>query len=407
MKYLFFVLITLCACTSSCKKEELLNPETEELTVLEKIDSIVSLENDEERQLATSSFWNSLKNENNIPFTKDSLAIFFYYGEANTVKWNGDFNSWTQDATYDSKGVNIEGTDLWYWSAVFPEDARLDYKITLNGSNWILDPENQYQQWSGFGPNSELRMPKYETENMLTPNPNIETGSTETFTIYSDQLNYQVAIKVYLPTHYENANSLPVIIVTDGHEYSDERLGNMITVLDNLIAEDKIEPIIAAFIDPRDPDNLGINRRQDEYTINANYLDFVTGELVPRLETQFKAAAEPDKRAILGTSLGGINSSYFGARANQYFKNIASQSPAYWYRSNEIYDLVEQAEHSETKIFMSAGTFNDGLENALKMKEIYETKGLATEMMTVNEGHSWGAWSAQLDDILIYFYGNE
>src|SRR5690554_7795172 len=81
-----------------------------------------------------------------------------YRSNANSVSWNGDFNNW--GAFEILKPEKIEGTDLWIGKTRFASDARLDYKI-VEGSNWILDPNNLHQQWSGFGPNSELRMPDY------------------------------------------------------------------------------------------------------------------------------------------------------------------------------------------------------------------------------------------------------
>ena len=33
--------------------------------------------------------------------------------------------------------------------------------IKLLNKEWILDPANPYIQYSGFGPNSELRMPEW------------------------------------------------------------------------------------------------------------------------------------------------------------------------------------------------------------------------------------------------------
>jgi len=406
MRYLLFTfLVFLFSCTTSCKEEQLSEPKEKELTVLEELEQIANISDEKERTEATEEFWNQFKEENEIPYTKDSLAIFFYYGKAQTVSWNGDFNSWSQDQKFKNDGTQIKDTKLWYWPVTFPKDARLDYKITIDENNWILDPENPHQQWSGFGPNSELQMPEYQEEPMLTADENIAKGSLETYHIFSDRLQYGVNYKVYLPADYESLENLPCIYVTDGHEYSDEKLGNMITVLDNLIGNEEISPIMAVFIDPRDPNNPNLNRRQDEYTINNDYLDFAVHELIPAVDQEYKTSGNASDRAILGTSLGGLNSSYFAAEGNNYFKKIAIQSPAYWYRANQIYELVNQAEHSDTKVFMTAGTFNDGLENAEKMQEIYKNKGIEMKTMTVNEGHSWGAWSAQLDDILVYFYG--
>jgi len=406
MRYLLFTfLVFLFSCTTSCKEEKLAQIQEKDLSVLQKIEQIAQIEDQKERIEATEVFWDNFKNESEIPYSKDSLAIFFYYGDAQKISWNGDFNSWSQDQNFKNDGTQIKDTKLWYWPVVFPKDSRLDYKITIDENNWILDPENPHQQWSGFGPNSELLMPDYQKEPTLIANEDLAKGTLKSHNIFSEKLQYGVDYKVYLPSNYASLENLPCIYVTDGQEYSNEKLGNMITVLNNLIGNGKISPIMAIFIDPRAPNDSNHNRRQEEYTINNDFLDFVTQELIPDVNREYNSSEKASDRAILGTSLGGLNSSYFAAAGNNYFKQIAIQSPAYWYRANQIYELVNQAEHSGTKIFMTAGTFNDGLENAKKMQNIYKNKGLETKIMTVNEGHSWGAWSTQLDDILIYFYG--
>jgi S-formylglutathione hydrolase FrmB len=41
------------------------------------------------------------------------------------------------------------------------------------------------------------------------------------------------------------------------------------------------------------------------------------------------------------------------------------------------------------------------------MERAYKQLGMAPKFLTVNEGHSWGAWNNQLDELLLFFYGIE
>ena len=93
-----------------------------------------------------------------IPFIEDSTANFIYLGTPNSVSVPGDFNGWSTSAW---PMTHLSQTNFWYRSENFELDARLDYKFVMNGSNWILDPENPNICQGGFGPNSELSMPLY------------------------------------------------------------------------------------------------------------------------------------------------------------------------------------------------------------------------------------------------------
>ncbi len=367
------------------------------------LDSLANISNSQTRDSSITNFWNSLRAEERIPFVLGDSVVFLYKGNASRVSWAGDFNGWNPGVNaYQGKKVGL--SNIWLCLAGFPRDARLDYKIVLNGSNWILDPENPHQQWSGFGPNSELRMPDWVYPEETVKRHWIQHGDfSQNQNIYSVQLGYSVNYRVYVPAGYDSLSNLPVIYVTDGHEYADDRLGSMIIVLDNLIADGKIQPILAVFIDPRNPGNQSQNRRASEYTMNEKFASFVTDELVPAIDSNYKTNSNADARAILGTSLGGINSAYFGAIRNDKFRLIAIQSPAFKYKP-QIYSLYQNSAKMPLKIFMSTGVIYDTEEAARQMKSILESKGYSLKYIEVNEGHSWGNWRALLDEMLIYFF---
>ncbi len=343
----------------------------------------------------------TLQARNQIPFIFEDSVAFLYYGDNASVSWAGDFNGWNPSSEY--KGSEIANTNLWILEKKSPLDARLDYKIVKDGS-WVLDPRNNFTQMSGFGPNSELRMPNWEFAKETILQDGVNRGIlSDNIQIQSnaENLNYSVQYKVYTPFGYESMDNLPVIYVTDGHEYSDDEKGAMVIVLDNLIHSNQIEPIIAVFIDPRDPGNLSNNRRGDEYTANIKFANFVADELVTEIDANYKTNPSADARAILGTSLGGWNSAYFGYTRNDVFHLIGIHSPAF---DQNIIRNYGSSERLPLKIYMSTGVIYDTEDRARAMKAILDEKTYPLQYKEVNEGHSWGNWRALIDEPLIYFF---
>lgn len=356
---------------------------------------------------APEQTWNELKSSGSIPYAVEDSVAFLYKGNATSVTWMGDFNGWGYDKKFKNTGTRIPNSDIWILRASLPKDARLDYKIIVNGNDWILDPNNPHQQWSGVGggsPNSELRMPGWKIDPNAIEREGIAKGKVQRDILYnSPSLGYQVMYSVYVPAGYNVNQKYPVIYVTDGYEYLHERMGNMHVVLDNLIADKKIQPVIAVFVDHREPVNRANNRRMTELAMNAKYLSFFADEFVPYIEANYPVSADPKQRAVLGTSMGGLTSAYFAFTKPGVFGMAGIQSPAFWYKT-EIYQVCDSPENPPVKIYLTTGVVNDAQDGARKMRDILEKNTCAYQYSETNQGHSWGNWRDTLDDILIYFF---
>jgi enterochelin esterase-like enzyme len=362
----------------------------------------------QEDSAAVEAAWRDLSDRENIPFVYEDSVAFLYRGNAESVTWMGDFNRWGLNREFNNTGSRIPGTDIWVLKTSFPKNARIDYKILLNGANWILDPENREHQWSGVGggsPNSELRMPEWEEDPITTrPAEGMKRGKVEAdILLNSKVLGYQLTYSVYIPHGYKPNHTYPVIYVIDGYEYMHEKMGNMVLVLDNLIHLQKIKPIIAIFIDHREPVNRSNNRRMQELAMNEKYLKFMTDELIPLIEKNHNVSKEPSTRAVLGTSMGGLSAAYFAFSRPDVFGLAGIQSPAFWFKP-EIYTLCANIENPPVKTFMTTGLINDTEEGAKKMKSLLDQNTCTYEYREVPQGHSWGNWRDLIDDILIYFF---
>jgi enterochelin esterase-like enzyme len=371
---------------------------------MHQLEMLANLTDSVRRQAEIDRLWTELAAKGQIPLVEGDSVFFLYRGTADSVTWHGDFNGWGRDRNFPTKGKRLGRSDVWYLKARFPSDARFDYKIVLNGKDWILDPNNPLQQWGGGGPNSVLYMRGWHPEKEVSVRRNVKSGNLgENQLINSGSLGYEVNYRVYLPAGYAALSHLPVIYVTDGQEYANEKMGAMVTILDNLIADKKIKPLIAVFIDPREPGNPANNRRMTELALSDPFVSFVTHELVPAIDSQYKTSPSAENRAILGTSLGGLNAAYVCVRASHYFHLIGINSPAFWYRP-AIYQLVEQSHRLPIKLYMSTGVINDTEEGARRMKSILTAKGYPLKYQEVNEGHSWGNWRSLIDDVLLHFF---
>ncbi|MEO0587481.1 MAG: hypothetical protein AAF078_07570 [Planctomycetota bacterium] len=148
------------------------------------------------------AFWNALRAAGQVPYAQDGRVAFLYRGNAGSVAFAGDHNGWNPNAG-SARAARVGASDVWINERAFPDDARIDYKVVANG-NWVLDPANPLQVWSGFGPNSELRMPDYEFPRETVPRPGQPNGSlSPNVLINSDRLGYGV--------HYRGSARRPAI----------------------------------------------------------------------------------------------------------------------------------------------------------------------------------------------------
>lgn len=327
------------------------------------------------------------------PVIEDDTATFVFYGDVEKVEIAGDFNGWGNDGTWVCK--RIEKTNFFYYSKVFEPTARLDYKIIVNGGSWILDPLNPNQVSGGYGPNSELAMSAYVQPWEIEMYESVAKGSIESFSLQSEKLNKTFEIKVYLPANYESYNTLSTVYVHDGQEYL--TLGSMKNVLDNLIDSNKIDPLIAVFIEP-------INR-MDEY-MNAqrfNYAEFVAGTIVNYIDENYKTNKSKDHRLTMGTSLGGNISGLIAFNYPEVFANSGWHSPALWVNEQEVANLYK-SEAKDVKIYFNVGTYEDLVVDWDVFTNRLTELSVNHKWEQYHEAHSWGFWRATTDNILEFFF---
>jgi enterochelin esterase family protein len=335
-----------------------------------------------ERQVVVDSFMNAA---GTFPFLEsDTLCHFIYTGTASSASVAGDFTYWNPNWEM----TQIIGTNFWYRDAIFEDDARLDYKFVLNGSSWILDPRNPNTCTGGFGPNSELRMPAYTIPPEISYYPGIPHGTLVDTVFYSNQLGNSRTVKIYLPPGYSSdTTEYPVILFHDGLEYIS--LANANNVLDYLIGQREIQPVIGVFVPP-------VNRT-DEYAgaqIDA-FTYFITGVVMPEIDRKYRTSGDPRKRATLGASNGGNISLYLGMKHPEAFGKIAAQSSNV---QTIISSTFQYGNKLDLEFYLDIGTYDIPVLIPLVegLVQILQNRGYAYQYYQWHEGHSWGNWKGHL-----------
>ena len=119
---------------------------------------------------------------------------------------------------------------------------------------------------------------------------------------------FQRQVAVYIPAGYVANTPTPFIVVQDGQTYIKDE-GATTTdkafippMLDNLIHEKRIPPIVAVLIAP----GPGGQRTIEYDTVSDRYTNFIETEVLPRITKDYQVAftTDPEGRATFGMSSG-------------------------------------------------------------------------------------------------------
>ena len=341
------------------------------------------------------------------PVIEDNLACFYWYGKASAVLINGDIQAgWTKPDTMES--ISCGDKKLFYRIYSLPADARVDYQFIVDGTI-ITDPRNPIITPSGFGLHSQCAMPVFKSDNVLQYRADIIHGTVDSLFFESNQTSIQPrSLKIYKPANYDSFTSLPALYVNDGFKAID--YCSYINVLDSLIADKKIKPIVVVFIDFIEGDQ--------DYFLNKTeeYFSAVCKELVPFIDAKYSTSKQAKDRVLAGISASAHISLLIALKRPDVFLNAAGQSPT---TTLELFDAVNSASinkqtKKELKLYFDVGRFDlvqTGIDNnsflyanQLLRKEM-KNAGINHTFNVFNDGHEWANWRERIDEILIYFFG--
>ena len=229
---------------------------------------------------------------------------------------------------------------------------------------------------------------------------------------------------VYVPSVY-NGNPrrrFPVLYLQDGQNLFDPatsfagvawRVGE---TADRLIAEGKIEPLVVVGIY-----NTG-KQRVREYTPSrakklggggANrYGKMLTREIMPFIESKYRALSGPAHTGVGGSSLGGLLAMYLGLSYPEVFGRVAALSPSVWWNQRWILNFAARRRlKSRPRIWLDTGT-QEGTHttvDARKMREVLLQRGwregrdLHYEEIPGGQ-HNEAAWAQRVGPFLHFLF---
>lgn len=328
-----------------------------------------------------------------VPVTENNNTVYFIYkGIASSVSIAGDATSWSPTLGMQK----ISGTNYWFVSAQYEADARLEYKIVVDETNWKLDPMNERVAHGGMGDNSELLMPQYVPPFYIYERDVVPWGTYSDTVIYSKYLKENRQLRIYLPPRYEVTDALyPLIIFHDGLELFDRMAVR--NVLDNMTFERKIKPMIAVFVQPV--------HRDQEYSgkLQKKYSKFITDELISFLNKNYRTVKDPGYRATAGISNGGNISLWLAASRPDIFGKAGAQSSNV---EKNVLKAFSKNSLTGSRIYLDFGKYDLPVlvPKIQSLKQILEQRSIPHVYNEYPEGHNWGAWQKHLPEMLEYLF---
>jgi len=111
-------------------------------------------------------------------------------------------------------------------------------------------------------------------------------------------------IEVYVPANYVKGSEVPFIVLGDGGSAAWK---DMNVVLDNLIQQRRVPPMVSIQIGNGGQDAQGAQRGREYDTVSETYSQFVQREVLPLVESRagVKLTKDPEGRATMGLSSSG------------------------------------------------------------------------------------------------------
>ena len=309
--------------------------------------------------------------------------------------------------------LRFQETDIMYLTLRCPRDARFGYGFIVRGesefeagtSSFEADPWNPHD----FAMSSLLELPAAPAQDWAQKIPSVSAGRLVEGTIHSEILGEERKVCIYLPAAFEPTHGPhPYVVVLDGEAYGHWAKPLIPTpiILDNLIAQGKIAPMLAVLVDSG-------KTRDVDLAMSARFSDFLAKELAPWVRREYGAAVDPAKVTLSGSSLGGLCAAYSAFRHPDVFGNVLSQSGSFWFSPGALENtrgfgfdtgaLISEIVASPPRalhFWMEVGIFEGGdqLTENRRMRDVLLAKGYGVDYHEFSGGHDYACWRGTLAD---------
>lgn len=404
MRKKIYILITLIGLVSLCLAQENENQHFE--TFVQKLEETAV----EGRPRLVKQYLSRVKSTPIIEKTEN--VHFIWYGKAEKLEIEGDLQkAWAIPEVLNK--IDCGEQDFFYISYTIPSDAIIEYRFIIDGKRFVDLRNPKITQSFDYGNRNIFSMPSFTRSPYVDMRSDIEKGVANTLVFKTDDsLFTDRLIWVYTPFNYTKDKEYPVLYVHDGMWAM--YLRPFINVLDNLIHDRKIEPVVVVFVAFED--------RWNEYvTQSAEYAELIVNKLIPFIAENFQVSNSSHRRGIMGASAGGHSAIVTALRYPEFFGNVSSQGggaggyPGLNKLANEALDvyLTKRDKYPLRNIYTEVGTYDlefpdqktGLLDGARQFHKRLQENNISHVYKEVNSGHAGDSWDQRIDDILIQFYG--
>ncbi|MGA8142464.1 MAG: alpha/beta hydrolase-fold protein [Candidatus Acidiferrales bacterium] len=292
---------------------------------------------------ALDSFWQQIEKSGSplietIAASNESLVTFLWRGDAST-KNVVVISPLALVNLQDAKMTQLPATNLWYLTYRMRNDARMAYRFSPNDSlvpfeaetnffarmsNFQRDPFNPKTfDYGGNMKASVLELPGAPSDQSIHARPEIPHGTLKESKFASAILKNDRSLWLYTPPAYDPARSYSLLVLMDGDSYT--TLVPTPVILDNLIHDGKIPPVVALFIGNASP-----QARDSELNCAPAWSDFLTKEAIPWIESAQHVRTEPSGVLIAGSSMGGLAAACAAVDHPEVFSKVLAQSGSFY-----------------------------------------------------------------------------
>jgi len=348
----------------------------------------------DQREAAIEKF---IADRGGTPIIENQTRLIFFARDVNgaTPRVVGDFNAWAATPQgYDAaigRMTRIDGTNWSYLEGTAYTNARAEYVFFFDEQT-AADPLNPRKVQAYAGPRSELRMPFWVKNPEVDEEAPAPAGELIAESVPSRALGGTRRVWFYLPPGYAAATETlyPVLYVLDGSNYVEKM--DVPRILDRLIANKAIPPVIAVFSEPGD--------RQEEYTRNPRWRSFISSELVPLVDKRYRTFPAPDHRIILGSSLAAYGAVDLAVEFPSVFGLCAAVAPP-----EQVASVIANQAHARAaavsiRFFVLGGVYDALIDGARRLRTTLDGVNAPVTYLEVPEGHNTNTFRNHIDDAI-------
>lgn len=246
-------------------------------------------------------------------------------------------------------------------------------------------------------------------------------------TMHSKELNRDVRLFIYLPNSYHKTNKLyPVLYMHDGHNLFDDAQATYGKSWGIIEAYERIPDLPELVIvgletigEARSDELVPFPFKDGKVTRGGKtdrYLEFLIHQVKSFIDERYRTKTNAEDTGIMGSSYGGVCSTYAALQYPKYFSRFGCVSNAYYPVLDEIKSLCQTVDVSHIKkMYMDVGTKESSNAKASKIyisnnQEVYD---ILNERIEANKLkfeiiqdaiHNEAAWEKRFPSIIKFLF---